>query len=126
MIMTTIKSKTLFFLCCLWTSLVSAQQQDCVLWYTKPAQNWNEALPIGNGRLGAMVYGGCRNEIIQLNEESLWAGSKSEANADAAAHLPRIQQLLLDGEMEQAAELSEKHMRSNPLSIRSYQSFGEI
>lgn len=126
MIMTTIKSKTLFFLCCLWTSLVSAQQQDCVLWYAKPAQNWNEALPIGNGRLGAMVYGGCRNEIIQLNEESLWAGSKSEANADAAAHLPRIQQLLLDGEMEQAAELSEKHMRSNPLSIRSYQSFGEI
>ena len=60
---------------------MSAQHQDCVLWYTKPANNWNEALPVGNGRLGAMFFGGCRNETIQLNEESLWAGSKSEANA---------------------------------------------
>lgn len=120
------KCKALILLCCLWTSVVSAQHQDCVLWYTKPANNWNEALPVGNGRLGAMFFGGCRNETIQLNEESLWAGSKSEANANAAAHLPRIQQLLLDGEVEQAATLSEKYMRSNPLRIRSYQSFGEI
>lgn len=60
------KCKALILLCCLWTSVVSAQHQDCVLWYTKPANNWNEALPVGNGRLGAMFFGGCRNETIQL------------------------------------------------------------
>lgn len=120
------KSEILILLCCLWTSVVNAKHQDCVLWYTKPANNWNEALPVGNGRLGAMIFGDYWKEIIQLNEESLWAGSKSAANANAVAHLPRIQQLLLDGEVEQAAMLSGKYMRSNPLHIRSYQSFGEI
>lgn len=106
--------------------VLSAQHQDCRLWYDKPAKDWNEALPVGNGRLGAMVYGDYRRETIQLNEESLWAGAKSDANAESAGKLPEIQQLLLNGEIGKAVELSEKYMKSDPLRIRSYQSFGDI
>ncbi len=105
---------------------LQAQQRDCVLWYAQPAKNWNEALPIGNGRLGAMVYGDFSQEVIQLNEESLWGGYQNDANAPAAAHLPEIQRLLLEGEIEQASALSEQYMRSDPLRIRSYQSFGNL
>ena len=105
---------------------VQAQQKDCVLWYAQPAKNWNEALPVGNGRLGAMVFGGFSQETIQLNEESLWGGYKNDANAPAAEHLPEIQRLLLDGKIDEASALSEKYMRSNPLRIRSYQSFGNL
>ena len=82
------------------TSLISLTSwgQD-VLWYAQPANNWNEALPVGNGRIGAMDYGGIWDEDIQLNEESLWAGCKtvSDADADAAEWIPEIQKLLLDG-----------------------------
>lgn len=106
--------------------VVNAQQQDATLWYAQPAKDWNEALPIGNGRLGAMVYGGVGREVIQLNEESLWGGYKNDANADAAGHLPQIQQLLLDGKIDEASTLSEKYMRSSPLRIRSYQTFGDL
>lgn len=114
---------------CLSFSLVFplfAQHQDCVLWYKQASQNWNEALPLGNGRLGAMVFGGYPRETIQLNEESLWAGCKSEANADAATKIPEIQKLLIDGEIAKAVNLSEIYLKSNPLRIRSYQSFGNI
>lgn len=113
-------------LCCIVSIALSAQQQDCRLWYDKPAKDWNEALPVGNGRLGAMVYGDYRRETIQLNEESLWAGAKSDANAASADKLPEIQQLLLNGELGKAVELSEKYMKSDPLRIRSYQPFGNI
>ena len=106
--------------------VMHAQQRDVVLWYAQPAKNWNEALPIGNGRLGAMVYGGFGREIIQLNEESLWGGYKNDANAPAAEHLPEIKQLLLEGKIDEASAFSEKYMRSNPLRIRSYQSFGNL
>ncbi len=97
-----------------------------VLWYNQPAADWYEALPVGNGRLGAMVFGDCLSETIQLNEESLWAGYRSDANADARDQLPLIQQHLLAGEIDKAMELSEEYMKSDPLRIRSYQSFGEI
>ena len=106
--------------------VMHAQQRDVVLWYAQPAKDWNEALPIGNGRLGAMVYGGFGRETIQLNEESLWGGYKNDANAPAAEHLPEIKQLLLEGKIDEASALSEKYMRSNPLRIRSYQSFGNL
>lgn len=107
---------------------VNAQNtsSNTVLWYAQPAGNWNEALPVGNGRLGAMVFGDFFKETIQLNEESLWAGCPAEADADAADHLPEIQQLLIRGEISKAAELSEKYLKSDPLRIRSYQSFGEV
>ncbi len=55
-----------------------------VLWYQKPAQNWNEALPIGNGRIGGMVFGGIRSEQIQVNEESVWYGGQMQRERKAS------------------------------------------
>ncbi|MCF1713703.1 glycoside hydrolase N-terminal domain-containing protein [Flavihumibacter sp. RY-1] len=96
------------------------------LWYKKPARDWNEALPVGNGRMGAMVFGDAVRERIQLNEESLWAGSKVEADADGAEWLPNIRKKLLEGDIRSAMELSEKGLKSDPLRIRSYQPVGDI
>lgn len=120
------KKTTLFMLVAALHTCGYAQQPSSVLWYNQPAADWNEALPVGNGRLGAMVFGGYANETIQLNEESLWAGCPTDANADAASHLPKIRQLLLSGDIGQALELSEQHLKSHPMRIRSYQSFGEL
>lgn len=117
----------LIFSATLSTVVAQNNLSDPILWYEQPAKNWYEALPIGNGRLGAMVFGDYRRETIQFNEESLWAGCPAtSADADAAAHLPQIQQYLINGEIAKAAELSEKYMKSDPLRIRSYQSFGEV
>ena len=69
---------TFFVLFLLISNLVSGQ--DLKLWYSQPAQNWSEALPIGNSRLGAMVYGGIEREELQLNEETFWAGSPYNNN----------------------------------------------
>ena len=99
---------------------------DLTMWYDKPAVDWNHALPVGNGRLGAMVFGGVQQEIIQLNEESLWAGCKTQPDADARDFLPEIQRLLLEGKNDEAARLANQHLRSNPLRIRSYQPFGNL
>lgn len=67
------------------------------LWYAKPAANWNEALPIGNGRLGAMVFGGGRVEHLQINEDTLWSGSpKNWNNPEAKDHLPEVRRLVMD------------------------------
>jgi alpha-L-fucosidase 2 len=96
------------------------------LWYQQPSRNWNEALPVGNGRLGAMVYGAYPNETIQFNEESVWAGCKTESDAESGAALATIQQLLLDGEIAKAAALAEETLASDPLRIRSYQPAGNI
>ena len=115
-----------FFSICGSATEAGTPHQDVVLWYETPAKDWNEALPVGNGRLGAMVYGDYTSETIQLNEESLWGGIRTEADADAAGHLPEIQRLLLDGQIEKASELSEKYLRSDPLEIRSYQTFGNL
>ena len=60
-------------------------QIDLKLWYNKPARNWNEALPIGNGRLGAMVFGKVNEELIQLNEETLWSGGPVNTNPNPLA-----------------------------------------
>jgi alpha-L-fucosidase 2 len=60
------------------------------LWYKQPAKQWNEALPIGNGRLGGMVFGGVANERIQLNEDTVWAGERRDRNNPAgAAAIPK-------------------------------------
>ena len=108
-------------------SLLSLQAigQD-VLWYGQPAGNWNEALPVGNGRIGAMDYGHVWYETIQLNEESLWAGCKTEGDADAAQYIPEIQRLLLEGKIKEGRDLARAKLMGPVSGIRSYQSFGEL
>jgi alpha-L-fucosidase 2 len=62
------------------TSQIETRRSAVELWYRQPAQAWTDALPVGNGRLGGMVFGGVREERIQLNEDTLWSGGPSEWN----------------------------------------------
>lgn len=97
------------------------------LWYEKPAAKWEEALPVGNGRLGAMVFGKTDSELIQLNEESIWAGSKiNNNNPGAREHLKEIQKAIFKGEYKKADELSQKYLLGTPPRIRSYQPLGDM
>ncbi len=100
---------------------------DMVLWYDKPAEKWDQALPVGNGRLGAMVYGGARRERLQFNEDTLWTGEpRSYANPNAHEHLAEIRQLLFDGKQRQAEDLAMQKFMSIPLRQERYQPFGDI
>jgi alpha-L-fucosidase 2 len=102
-------------------------KQNLTLWYDKPAKDWNEALPVGNGRLGAMVFGGTVRERIQLNEESLWSGSKVDANPTVEPRkLKEIQQLILDSKIQEAQNLANKTIMSSPAFLRSYQPLGDF
>jgi alpha-L-fucosidase 2 len=102
-------------------------QPDMHLWYGQPAVEWVEALPVGNGRLGAMVFGHPFSERIQLNEESIWAGSPlNNNNPEALQHLPLLRQLLFDYRVDQAQEMVARHFIGNPPRIRSYQTAGDL
>ncbi|MEA1896359.1 MAG: glycoside hydrolase family 95 protein [Bacteroidota bacterium] len=97
------------------------------LWYEKPANIWDEALPVGNGRMGAMVFGNVYNERIQINEESLWAGKRfNNNNQNALKDLPKMRQLIFDGNINEAYNLGNKSLLSTPPRFRSYQTFGDI
>ena len=97
------------------------------LWYRQPARDWNEALPVGNGRLGAMIFGYPDHEKLQLNEETLWAGSPVDNNNPAALEaLPLIRKALFDGDYAQASALAEKSLLGTPPRIRSYQPLGDL
>jgi len=98
------------------------------LWYRQPAGvDWNSALPIGNGRLGAMVFGGVERERLQLNEDSVWEGYKrSGANSNALAALPEVRKLLFEGKNEEASDLAAKTMMGIPTRIKSYQPLGDL
>ena len=77
--------------------------------YTQPASNWHEALPIGNGRLGAMVFGDIQNERLQLNEDTLWSGHPRDCDNPAAkAILPLVRKAVFDGDYARADELSRR------------------
>lgn len=98
-----------------------------MLWYDQPAKNWNEALPIGNGRLGAMVYGGIEKETIQFNEETLWTGQPNDySNKGAHQYVDQLRQLLWAGKQKEAHELGNAKFMSQPLRQASYQAFGNI
>lgn len=99
------------------------------IWFTKPAENWNEALPVGNGSLGAMIFGGIEHERLQLNEESVWTGEpRWDANPEALKNLPEVRRLLFDGKYAEAEKLAQngilgKFKRDN---ASSYQTLGDL
>ena len=98
-------------LACLFFGIITnTTAQDLRLWYAQPATNWNEALPIGNGRLAAMVFGNPTQEKIQLNEETVWAGEPGNniPNTNFNASLPEIRKLLFDGKYQAAQDLAMK------------------
>jgi alpha-L-fucosidase 2 len=104
-----------------------ASDSSLTLWYTQPATKWVEALPIGNGRLGGMVFGGTTNEHLQFNESTLWTGKPHEYQHEGAAKfLPQIRQLLFDGKQKEAEALAMTEFMSVPLRQQAYQPFGDV
>ena len=86
---------------------VESVENPMALWYTTPATSWNEALPIGNGRLGAMVFGGVDTAVLQLNEETVWAGEPgNNLIPEFRDYLPEIRRLIFEGQHAEAQELA--------------------
>ncbi|MEG1587445.1 MAG: glycoside hydrolase family 95 protein, partial [Bacteroidales bacterium] len=101
--------------------------EEYKLWYDKPASVWTEALPLGNGRLGAMVYGNPGIEQIQLNEETLWAGRpNNNPNPNALEFIPKVRELVFAGKYLEAQTLATEKVMSKTNSGMPYQSFGDL
>lgn len=97
------------------------------LWYDRPAANWEEALPIGNGRIGAMVFGGTAAERLQLNEETLWTGApNTNANPDARNAIPFIRELIFSGRYREAQKLVDEKVISKTNHGMVYQPIGDF
>ncbi len=97
------------------------------LWYEQPAQKWVEALPVGNGRLGAMVFGGVPTERIQFNEDTLWTGKPHRYHRPGAVEvLPELRRLLTEGKQSEAERLAMERFMSDPLRQKAYQPFGDL
>ncbi|WP_207424962.1 glycoside hydrolase N-terminal domain-containing protein [Pedobacter sp. SYSU D00535] len=121
-----------FFLLLILTGQVFAQPSKLLtLWYNKPAENWNEALPIGNGALAAMIFGDVTNERIQLNEETIWAGEPGN-NVPENVYEPiqQIRKLLFEGKYKEAQDLSNATFpRQAPANLNhgmQYQTAGNL
>ncbi|HYG21208.1 MAG TPA: glycoside hydrolase family 95 protein [Verrucomicrobiae bacterium] len=114
----------------LWLGLAvaaAAQSNTLTLWYEQPAANWTEALPIGNGRMGAMIFGGITNERIQFNEDTLWRGEPHDYVREGAGdQLAIIRQLIFDGKAIEAQQIARERFLSNPVRQRPYQPFGDL
>jgi alpha-L-fucosidase 2 len=107
-------------------ALASQAQQELKLWYKQPAKQWVEALPIGNGHVGAMVFGRVEEELIQLNESTLYSGGpvRKNVNPDAAAYLPRIREALLERNDYSSADALARKMQG--LFTESYLPMGDL
>jgi alpha-L-fucosidase 2 len=107
--------------------LACAASPSMILWYRQPAEKWVEANPVGNGRLGAMVFGKVKEEHIQLNEDTIWAGERRDRdNPEAAKAVPEIRRLLFAGKVPEAQSLAEKAMLAVPRRMPPYQALGDL
>jgi alpha-L-fucosidase 2 len=108
-------------------SLTNLTTSPLALWYKQPAEKWTEALPIGNGRLGAMIFGGVGREHLQLNESTLWAGGPyNPNNTNALAALPVARQLVFDGKYDEASAYISSNMMAIPIREMAYQTLGDL
>jgi alpha-L-fucosidase 2 len=113
--------------CCQRNNAQEATNKSLRLWYTHPAQKWTDALPVGNGRLGAMVFGGVSDERIQFNEDTLWKGFPHDYDRKGAHDsLAQIRQLLFDGKTKEASDLTRSSFLSDPVRQKPYQPFGDL
>ncbi|MCB9384532.1 MAG: glycoside hydrolase N-terminal domain-containing protein [Bryobacterales bacterium] len=105
----------------------SPQPSKLTLWYDEPAVEWTEALPVGNGRLGAMVFGGVGSERIQVNEDTVWQGAPHDyAHPGAVKALPEIRRLLWAGKQAEAEKLAMERFMSEPVRQKAYQAFVDL
>jgi len=107
---------------------VSAQNNEALkLWYRQPAKQWVEALPVGNGRLGAMIYGDPYKEKIQLNENTVWAGQPNRNdNPDAREALPHVRKLIFEGKYKEAQDIVNQKFISRVSNGMPYQTVGDL
>jgi alpha-L-fucosidase 2 len=104
-----------------------AESPAPALWFNQPAQKWTDALPIGNGRMGAMIFGGVPDERVQFNEDTLWKGQPHDyVRAGARDHLAEIQQLLFAGKIKEAEAVAKTNFLSDPVRQKAYQPFGDL
>lgn len=104
-----------------------ADDSNLKLWYDRPAAQWTEALPIGNGHLGAMIFGGLTEDRIALNEGSLWAGGPHDYdNPEALAALPEIRKLIFAGKYKEASDLTQAKFMGVPMDQAPYQTLGDL
>lgn len=117
--------RTLFILVAALLPITALSQENLKLWYDKPASAWTEALPVGNGRLGAMVFGTVEEELIQLNESTLWSGGpvKTNVNPASAQYLQKVRDALNKEDYENAAQLT-KQMQG--LYSQTYLPLGDL
>ncbi len=100
---------------------------ETTLWFAQPAVKWTEGLPVGNGRMGAMVFGGVTDERIQFNEDTLWTGHPHDyARADAQQYLQPVRDLLAEGKVKEAQVLAKDHLLGDPSRQKAYQPFGDL
>ncbi len=100
---------------------------DNLLWYDAPARLWTDALPLGNGRLGAMVFGDPVSERLQINEATFWAGGPYRpVNADAYGHLEDVRELIFAGRYAEAEAMADEHLMARPIKQMSYQPVGDL
>ena len=105
----------------------SPPEEPLSLWYRQPAIKWSEALPIGSGRLGAMVFGGLGQERLQFNDDTIWTGEPHEYQHEGAVKfLPTIRQLLNEGQQREAENLAMQQFMSDPIRQKIYQPFGDL
>lgn len=105
----------------------ATEMTDLELWYRTPAVEWTDALPLGNGRLGAIVFGGIGREELQLNEETLWSGGPYRPiNPEALPNLDKVRSLVFEGKYKQAQDLANAHLLGKPLLQMSYQPAGNL
>jgi alpha-L-fucosidase 2 len=119
----------LLFVAQISIALAQPKQPDATLklWYNSPAENWNEALPIGNGRLGAMIFGNPAREQLQLNEETVWSGGpNSNITSESGAAIPQLRKLLFEGKFEEAQAIADVQMFPKKNSGMIYQPVGNL
>ena len=105
----------------------TSSRRSLVLWYDQPASEWVEALPVGNGRLGAMVFGRTKSERLQLNEDTLFAGGPYDpSNPEALQMLQEARRLIFEGHYQEASDLIGKKMMARPLKQMPYQPVGDL
>jgi Glycosyl hydrolase family 65, N-terminal domain len=105
----------------------SAPAEPLSLWYRQPAAKWTDALAVGNGCLGAMVFGGINRERLQLNEDTLWVGGPYDpVNPQAREALPEVRKLVFDGKYREAARMISACVMSKPLGQMPYQTAGDL
>jgi alpha-L-fucosidase 2 len=110
-------------------SVCQEKKSGYMIWFNHPASDWNEALPVGNGRLGAMIFGNIEKERLELNEETVWTGSERwDANPLALKSLPEVRKLLFEGKYKEAEELAQKGILGQKPGkpAASYQALGDI